>query len=177
MLFTRSLAFESTASAPVARERLRTYAASRDRLDLAAFRRRKIIGWRLSEANEGILFQPEYGDDFAVDGARLQALVEPVNTGSRIRGRIILAPLARIVTGVWMLAVAALTVGALRFGEEASARVLGIGALVFGATFVMVRYRLSSMGRLVEARLRQSLEEPGSHASHPRRRAQIRAAS
>ena len=114
----------------------------------------------MSEANEGLLFQPEYGDSFDVEGAQLHALVEPVSTGSRIRGRIVLPTLARMMTSVWMLAVVAATMGALRFGEETPARVLGIGALVFGATFVMVRYRLSSMSRLVEARLRQSLEEP-----------------
>lgn len=114
----------------------------------------------MSEANEGFLFQPEYGDSFDVDGARLQALVEPTGAGSRIRGRIILSPLTRIMTSAWMIALAAATIGALRLGEESPARVLGIGALVFGATFVTVRYRLSSMGRLVEARLRQRLEEP-----------------
>ena len=160
MLYTRSLAFESPAPAAVVRARLRRYAMSRDRLDLAAFRRRQIIGWRLSEANDGLLFQPEYGDSLDVDGARLHALVEPTRAGSRIRGRILLSPPMRMVTSALMLAVVAAMIGALSLGAEDPARVLEMAALVCGAMVVMVRYRLSSMSRLVEARLRQSLEEP-----------------
>ena len=162
MLFSRPLAIEATLSVPIARARLRTYAASRDHLDLAAFRRRQIIGWRLSEANESFLFQPEYGDSLSVDGARFFGLVEPVGAGSRIRGRVMVSPLTRIVMSVWMLAVVAATVAALGQGEEAPAKVLGIAALMFGAAVVMCRYSLWSTSRLVETRLRQSLEESGA---------------
>jgi hypothetical protein len=159
MLFSRPLAIESTLSVPVARARVRTYATSRDALDLAAFRRRQIIGWRLSEVNESFLFQPEYGDSLAVDGTRFFGLVEPVGAGSRIRGRIMVSPLTRIVMSLWMLAVAVATVVALGQGVEAPEKVLGIAALMLGAAVLMVRYSLWSTSRVVEARLRQSLEE------------------
>jgi len=158
MLFSRPLAFELPVPVPVARAHLRAFATSRDLLDLAAFRRRQIIGWRLSEANESFLFQPEYGDRFDVERARLFGLVEPTGSGSRIRGRIIASPLTRIVTSVWMAVVAAATLAVLTLGDEAPARVLGIGALMFGAAVVLARYNLGFMSRRVEARLRESLE-------------------
>ena len=165
MLFSRPLAVESTLSVPIARSRLRTYATSRDQLDLAAFRRRQIIGWRLSEASESFVFQPEYGDSLDVEGARFFGLVEPFGSGSRIRGLIMVSPLTKIVMSVWLLAVVAATVAALGQGQEAPANVLGIGALMFGAAVVMVRYSLWSTSRLVEARLRQSLEASGASAA------------
>lgn len=162
MLFSRPLAIESILSVAIARARVRTYATSRDTLDLAAFRRRQIIGWRLSEANESFLFQPEYGDSLSVEGARFFGLVEPAGTGSRIRGRIMVSPLTRIVMSVFMLAVVAATVAALGQGQEPPAKVLGIAALMFGAAVLMVRFSLWSTSRLVETRLRQSLEAPGA---------------
>ena len=158
MLFSRSLAFETTVSVPVARARLRAYATCGDQLDLAAFRRRQIIGWRLSEANEDFLFQPEYGDTFDVEGARLHALIEPAAAGSRVRGRLIVSPLTKILVSAWMLAVAAVTFHALTLGDEAPASVLGMSALLCGAAVVVSRYCLASMGRRVADRLREHLE-------------------
>ena len=70
MLFSRPLIIESSLSAAVARARVRACATSSDIPALAAFRRRPIIGWRLSKANESSVFQPEYGDVLDVDGAR-----------------------------------------------------------------------------------------------------------
>jgi hypothetical protein len=162
MLFSRPFSIDSALSATVARSRLRTRATSRDVVDLAAFRRRQIIGWRLSEVNESFLFQPEYGDSLSVDGARFFGLVEPVGAGSRIRGRIIASLLTRIVMSVWILAVAVASVVALDQGLEAPEKVLGISALMLGAAVLMVRYRLWSTSKIVEARLRQSLEASGS---------------
>lgn len=165
MLFSRPLAFEATVSVPVARTRLRTYATARDSLDLAAFRRRQIIGWRLSEANESFLFQPEYGDTLDVEGTRLFALVEPAGAGSRVRGRIVVSLLTKILISVWMLAVAVVTIRALSLGEEAPSRVLGMGALLLGAAVLVARSRLSSMSRRVEARLREHLEASRTSAA------------
>lgn len=165
MLFSRPLAFEAAVSVPVARTRLRTYATSRDTLDLAAFRRRQIIGWRLSEANESFLFQPEYGDTLDVEGTRLFALVEPAGAGSRVRGRIIVSPLTKILISVWMLGVAAVTLRALTLGDESPARVLRIGVLLLGASVLLARYRLSSVSRRVEARLRERLETSRTSAA------------
>jgi hypothetical protein len=162
MLFSQSLSIDSTLPAPVARSRLRTRGTSRDVVDLAAFRRRQIIGWRLSESHESFLFQPEYGDSLDIEGTRFVGLVEEVGAGSRIRGRIIVSLLTRIVMSVWMLAVAVATVVALGQGLEAPEKVVGISVLMFGAAVLMMRYTLWSTSRLVEARLRQSLEAPGS---------------
>ncbi|HKN64707.1 MAG TPA: hypothetical protein VJW73_00425 [Gemmatimonadaceae bacterium] len=150
---------------PVARTRLRAYATSRDQLDLAAYRKRQIIGWRLSEANESFLFQPEYGETFDVEGARLLALIEPASAGSRVRGRLIVSPLTKIVIGVWMLTVAVVTFRALSLGEEAPATVLRRGALLLGAAVIFARYCLTSMSRRVEARLRERLEASPTSAA------------
>jgi hypothetical protein len=54
------------------------------------------------------------------------------------------------------------TVVALGQGVEAPEKVLGIAALMLGAAVLMVRYSLWSTSRVVEARLRQSLEESGA---------------
>src|SRR5689334_22134267 len=70
MLFTRPLSIESTLPVPLARARVRACATKPYVADLEAFRRRQIIGWRLSEATESLVFQPEYGDTLNVDGAR-----------------------------------------------------------------------------------------------------------
>ena len=112
----------------------------------------------MSEANERFLFQPEYGDTLDVEGARLFALVEPTGAGSRVRGRIVVALLTKILISVWMLAVAVVTIRALSVGEKPPSQVLGMGALLLGAAVLVVRYRLSSMSRRVEARLRERLE-------------------
>jgi hypothetical protein len=162
MLFTRPLIIESVLSVPLTRARLRGCARTPYVADLAAFRRQQIIGWRLSEANESFLFQPEYGDTLDVEGARFVGLVEPLGTGSRIRGRISVSPLTKIVLSVWMLAVVVAAVAGLRQGTEAPARVLGIAALMFSAAVVMLRYSLWSTSRVVEARLRQSIETSGA---------------
>lgn len=110
----------------------------------------------MSEANEGLLFQPEYGDSLDVDGTRFHGLAEPAGEGSRIRGRIIVSPLTRVVTSVWMIVALAATFALLS---------VGIGALMCGAAVVVVRYRLASMRRRVEARLRQRLEATGERVA------------
>ena len=153
------------ALASEARARVRAFAASRDMPDLEAFRRRQIVSWRLSKPKEDFLFQPEYGDSLNVDGARFLGLVEPIGSGSRIRGRIVVSPLMRIVMSVFMLAVVVAAVGALRQGEEPATKVLTIALVMLGAALLMVRYSLRSTSRLVEARLRQSLEAPGPRAA------------
>lgn len=158
MLFRRPLIIESRLSVALTRARLRACASSPYLADLEAFRRRRIIGWRLSEASESFLFQPEYGDLLAIEGARFVGLVEPVGEGSRIRGRIVAAPLTKIVLSLWMVAVVAAMLAALRQGTEAPARVLGIGGLMLGVAATMVRYSLWSASRDVDARLRQSLD-------------------
>jgi hypothetical protein len=165
MLFSRPLAFEAAVPVPVARTCLRAYATSRDALDLAAFRKRQIIGWRLSEANESFLFQPEYGDTLDVDGTRLFALVEPASAGSRVRGRIVVSPLMKTLISVWMLTVAVVTIRALTVGEEAPARVLEMGAGLLGAAVLVARYHLSALSRRVQARLREHLEASRASAA------------
>lgn len=162
MLFTRPLSIESVLSVPLTRARLRGCATTPYVADLAAFRRQQIIDWRLSEASESFLFQPEYGDTLDVEGARFVGLVEPLGTGSRIRGLVEASPLTKVVMTVWMLAVVVAAVAGLRQGTEAPARVLGIAALLFGAAVVLVRYSLWSTSRVVEARLRQSIETSGA---------------
>ena len=162
MLFTRPLIVESGLSVPLTRARLRECATKPYVADLAAFRRQQIIGWRLSEASESFLFQPEYGDTLDVEGTRFVGLVEPLGAGSRIRGLIKASPLTKVVMTVWMLAVVVAAVAGLRQGTDAPARVLGIAALMFGVAVVLVRYSLWSTSRVVEARLRQSIERPGA---------------
>ena len=165
MLFRRCLTVESALSVAVTRARLRACAAKPFVADLAAFRRRQIIGWRLSEGNESFLFQPEYGDTLDVEGARFVALVEPVGQGARIRGFVSTSPFTTVVLSLWILAVGAATVVALGQGTEPPARVLGIGALMFGAAAVMVRYSLWSTSRLVAARLQQGVDASSTSAA------------
>lgn len=97
MLFRRSVIVESRLSVAATRARLRGCATSPYVADLAAFRRREIIGWRLSESNESFLFQPEYGDTLDVDGARFVGLVEPVANGARIRGLVMVSSLTKVM--------------------------------------------------------------------------------
>jgi len=158
MLFDRPLIIESGLSVALTRARLRACASSPYVADLDAFRRRRIIGWRLSEANESFLFQPEYGDLLDIDGSRLVGLVEPMGNGARIRGRVVVSGLTKIVASLWMLAVAVAMLVALRQGTEAPASVLGIGAFLLAAAVTMVRYRLWSASRDIHDRLRQRLD-------------------
>lgn len=164
MLFGRALVIDSSLPASVTRALVRAFSASDEIPNLEDFRRRQIIGWRLSEANESFLFQPEYGDSLNVEGARFVGLIEPIGTGSRIRGRVMLSPLMKIVMGGLMLAVASATVVALAQGRESPARVLAIGSLMLGVAMGMARYSLASTRRLVETRLRQSLDQGNARA-------------
>lgn len=165
MPFSRALTLESALPAAVVRSRLRVRAASPGIVDLAAFRRRQVIGWRLSEAGDSCLFQPEYGEALDVAGKRLIGLVEPLGEGSRIRGRITVSPLTRILASVWMLAVSVATLVALGEGHEAPAKVLGISALMLGVAVVMMRYSLWSTSRIIESRLRRRLDVSGPRAA------------
>jgi hypothetical protein len=158
MLFSRPLVIESTLSAGAARERIRAFATSRDLPSLDAFRRRQIIGWKLSDANEDFVFQPEYGDTLNVEGARLVALVEPLGSGSRIRGRVVASPITRIVMSVFLSAVVFAATAALAQGTEPAAKVLAIASLMLGGALLMVRYNLRSTSAIVEDRLRQCLD-------------------
>jgi hypothetical protein len=165
MLFHRPLIIESGLSVALTRARLRACASTPYVADLEAFRRRQIIGWRLSEANENFLFQPEFGDILDIGGARLVALVEPMANGSRIRGRVVVSALTKIVLTLWMFAVMAAMLVALRQGTEAPTRVLGIGALMLGAAVAMARYSLWSASRDIQARLRQRLDSSRADAA------------
>jgi hypothetical protein len=157
MLFGRPLIIESPLTASATRERVRAFATSRDMPTLEAFRRRQIIGWRLSDANEDFVFQPEYGDSLNVDGARFVGLVEPVASGSRIRGYVVISPLMRIVMSTLMLAVVAAAIVGLGQGREPAAKVVAIASTMLGTALLMVRYSLRSTSQVVEARLRQCL--------------------
>jgi hypothetical protein len=163
MVFSRPLIIESTVTPSAARARVSAFATSRETPSLEAFRRRPIVSWRLSKANEDFVFQPEYGDSLDIDGARFVGLVEPAGSGSRIRGRVFASPLTRIVMSIFMLAVVFAALAALRQGSESSAKVLSIASTMLGAALLMARYNVRSTRRLVEARLRQCLE-----ASEPR---------
>jgi hypothetical protein len=165
MLFRRPLSIDSTLSVGAARAAMRAFATSRDMPDIAAYRRRQIIGWRLSDANEDVVFQPEYGETLAVDGARFVGLVEPASSGSRVRGRVVASPLTRIVVSVFMIAVVGAAVAGVRQGTEPPARVLSVASLMLGAALVMIRYSLWSTSRVVEARLRQSLSVSAARAA------------
>lgn len=165
MLFSRPLAIDSALQVAQARGRVRAFATSRDLPQLEAFRRRQIIGWRLSEANEEFLFQPEYGETLDVDGARFVGLVEPVGEGSRIRGKVVVSPLTRIVISLFMIMVAIAVVATLREGREPAGKVLTIAAVMLGGAVGMVRYSLWSTSRLVTQRLRQCLEVAGEKAA------------
>ena len=165
MLFGRPLVIESPLSANATRERVHAFATSRDMPQLEALRRRQIIGWRLSEAHEDFLFQPEYGDALNIDGARFIGLVEPAASGSRIRGNVVLSPLMRIVMGTVMLATVFAAMATLRQATEPAAKVLTMASVMLGVAVLMVRYSLGSTSRLVEARLRQCLEAAGPRAA------------
>jgi hypothetical protein len=157
MLFGRPLIIESTLPATATRERVRAFATSRDMPTLEAFRRRQIIGWRLSDAKEDFVFQPEYGDSLNIEGARFVGLIEPAASGARIRGYVVVSPLMRIVMSVLMLAVVAAAIAKLRQGTEPAAKVLSIASVMIGTAVLMVRYSLRSTRQVVEARLRQCL--------------------
>ena len=165
MLFQRPLTLESGLSVALTRARLRACAASPYVADIETFRRRQIIGWRLSEASESFLFQPEYGDLLDIEGSRFVGLVEPAGDGSRIRGRVVVSPLTKIVLIFWMFAVVAAVFVALRQGTDAPVRVLGIGGLMLGAAVTMVRYNLWSASQDVRSRLQQSLDASSADAA------------
>ena len=160
MLFSRPLSIDSALAVSVTRTRVRSFAASRELSELEAFRRRQIIGWRLSESNENTLFQPEYGEALNIDGARFVGLVEAQGGGSRIRGFIVLSPLMRIVMSVFMLAVVVATTIALGQGREPPVNVLSIAATILAVVMLTVRYTLRSATRNVADRLRGCLEQP-----------------
>jgi hypothetical protein len=161
MLFSRPLVIESFLTVSVTRSRVRTFATSRELPTLEAFRRRQIVSWRLSETNEDFLFQPEYGDSLDIDGARFIGLVEAAASGSRIRGRVIAAPLTTAVMSIFMLGVVFAATAGLVQGTQPATKVLGIASLMLGAAVLMVRYSVRSTSRLVEARLRQCLDASG----------------
>ena len=165
MLFSTPLVIESSLAPSAARARVSTFAASRELPNLEAYRRRQIVGWRLSRANEDFLFQPEYGDSLNVDGARFIGLVEPAGSGSRIRGHVVAAPLTRVLMSIFMLAVVFAALAALGQGVESSAKVLSIASMMLGGALLMVRYSVRSTSRVVEARLRQCLEASRSSAA------------
>jgi hypothetical protein len=158
MLFSRRLSIDSALPVGLTRARVRGFATSRELPELEAMRRRQIIGWRLSETHEDFVFQPEYGDSLDIDGARFVGLVEPNGSGSRIRGRIVLSPLTRVIMSVWVLAVLGAAFAAVRQGQEPVGNVVAIALVMLGGAAWMVRYSLRSTSRLVEARLRQSLD-------------------
>jgi hypothetical protein len=158
MLFSRPLILESALTASAARARVREFTTSRGMPELEAYRRREIIGWRLSKANEDFLFQPEYGESLSVDGARLVGLVESIGSGSRIRGLIVVAPLTRAVMSILILAVVVAAAGMLSEGSESPAKVLAIGSAILGGAVVTVRCNLWWTSRIVAARLRERLE-------------------
>jgi hypothetical protein len=120
-----------------------------------------MVSWRLSETNEDFLFQPEYGDSLDIDGARFIGLVEAAASGSRIRGRVIAAPLTTAVMSIFMLGVVFAATAGLVQGTQPATKVLGIASLMLGAAVLMVRYSVRSTSRLVEARLRQCLDASG----------------
>jgi hypothetical protein len=161
MLFSRPLVIESFLTVSVTRSRVRTFATSRELPTLEAFRRRQMVSWRLSETNEDFLFQPEYGDSLDIDGARFIGLVEAAASGSRIRGRVIAAPLTTAVMSIFMLGVVFAATAGLVQGTQPATKVLGIASLMLGAAVLMVRYSVRSTSRLVEARLRQCLDASG----------------
>ena len=158
MLFSRPLSIDSALAVSVTRTRVRSFAASRELSELEAFRRRQIIGWRLSESNEDDLFQPEYGEALNIDGARFVGLVEAQGGGSRIRGFIVLSPLMRIVMSVFMLAAVVASTIVLAEGREPAVNVLSIAATSVTVVTLAVRYTLRSASRHVEDRLRRCLE-------------------
>src|SRR5690242_1142557 len=165
MLFSRPLIIVSTLAPSATRERIRDFATSRDLPNLDAFRRRLIVSWRLSQANEDFVFQPEYGDSLDIDGTRFIGLVEPASGGSRIRGRVVVAPMMKIVLSVFMLAVVFAALATLAQDQQPAAKVLAIAMTMLGSAALMLRYSLRSTSRIVDARLRQCLEATGSRAA------------
>lgn len=157
MLFTRPLVIESSLAPSATRARVRPFATSRDLPSLEAFRRRQVVSWRLSQVNEDFLFQPEYGDSLDIDGARFVGLVEAMGSGSRIRGRVVVAPLMRIVMSIFMLVVVFAAVATLGSGQEPATKVLAIASAALGGALLAVHFSMRSTSRLVEARLRQCL--------------------
>lgn len=164
-MFSRPLVIDCTLTASESQERVRRFATSRDLPQLEAFRRRQIVSWRLSRAQEDFLFQPEYGNALDVQGARFVGLVEAVGSGSRIRGRVVAAPVTRLVMSIFILAVGFAAVVSIGQRTEPVAKVLAIAATMVAGAWLMVRYSLRSTGRLVEARLRQCLEAVGPRAA------------
>lgn len=57
------------------------------------------------------------------------------------------------------------TVAAVREGLQSPARVLAMSGLVFGVTVMLVRYSLRLKSRVVEARLRRSVEAVAAEAA------------
>lgn len=158
MPFSRPLVIYSALSAPETRARIRRFATVRELLQLEAFRRRPVVGWRLSTVDEPSLFQPEYGDTLDVGGARFVALVEPMASGSRIRGRVFASRSKGAVTTVSMLLVASAALATLADGRAPAAKVLAIASLTMIGALLGLRYSLRSTARVVEARLRHCLE-------------------
>ena len=156
--FRRPLIIESALAVSVTRARVRSFAASRGLSEIEAFRRRQIIGWRLSELHEDFLFQPEYGDALNIDGARFIGLVEAAGAGSRIRGYIVLSLLSRIVVSAFIFAVILAATIALGESRETPASVLSIATTIVGGVILMVRYSLRSASRLAVYQLRRCLE-------------------
>jgi hypothetical protein len=164
-VFSRLLIIDSALSAAETRMRVRAFATSRDLPQLDAYRRRQIVSWRLSRANEESLFQPEYGDVHDIEGARFVGLVEPVLRRSRIRGYVVVSLLTRIIVSVVMLAVGFAATAALRQGAAPAVEVLSIAAATSGGTLAMLRYSLRSSSRVVAMRLQQCLEVRGPRAA------------
>jgi len=158
MLFSRPLIVESALPVVVVRARIRAFATARGLSELESFRRRQIIGWRLSELHEDFLFQPEYGDALDIDGARFVGLVEASGSTSRVRGLIVLSPLSKLVVSAFMLSVMFAGLVALAQAPEPPAKVLTITAAMLGAAVLVVRYGLASTRRVVAARLHECLE-------------------
>ena len=165
MIFRRPLIIDSTLTPSATRERVRAFATSRALPVLEAFRRRQIIGWRLSEAKEDFLFQPEYGDALDIQGARFVGLVEPAGSGARIRGYVVMSPLGKVVMSIFMLFVLFAAVATFGQGREPTVKVLAIASTMLAAALLMVRYSLRSTSHLVETRLKQCLEAAGRDAA------------
>ena len=68
MVFSRPMVIESRLTPSATRARVSAFATSTEMPNLEAFRRRQIVSWRLSKANEDFLFQPEYGDSLDIEG-------------------------------------------------------------------------------------------------------------
>jgi hypothetical protein len=166
-MFSRPLIIDSSLPASETRGRVRAFATWRGLSTLEAYRRRQIVSWRLSRANEDFVFQPEYGDRLDVEGARFIVLVEPspAGRGSRIRGRVVVAPLTRVIVAILMLAITLAAVVALAQGREPAAKVIGLAAALLGILVLLIRSSLRLTSRLVDARLRQCLEGTGSRAA------------